>query len=137
MEYCTISHLEICVVCILINILFHVNILYEVIDMAYKDSSKAIEYVNQYNKKKYDRITVMLPKGEKETVKLHAMAHGEKMNAFIVRAIREAMERDGFGGVEALHLPEVIGGELNLQKIGTTDFELFDNYLKGMKKAED
>lgn len=105
--------------------------------MAYKDSSKAIEYVNQYNKKKYDRITVMLPKGEKETVKLHAMAHGEKMNAFIVRAIREAMERDGFGGVEALHLPEVIGGELNLQKIGTTDFELFDNYLKGMKKAED
>ena len=62
--------------------------------MAYKDKSKAIAYINQYNAQKYDRVTVMLPHGEKEALKEHAAANGESVNAFINRAIQEAMERD-------------------------------------------
>ena len=34
------------------------------------------------------------PKGQKDTVKAHAQAQGESLNAFINRAINEAMERD-------------------------------------------
>lgn len=34
------------------------------------------------------------PKGQKDTVKAHAQAQGESVNAFINRAINEAMERD-------------------------------------------
>lgn len=34
------------------------------------------------------------PKGQKDTVKAHAQAQGESVNAFIKRAINEAMERD-------------------------------------------
>ena len=34
------------------------------------------------------------PKGQKDTVKAHAEAQDESLNAFINRAINEAMERD-------------------------------------------
>lgn len=62
--------------------------------MAFKDKSKAMAYINQYNAQKYDRVTTMLPKGEKDEVKAHAAAHGESVNEFIRRAIQETMERD-------------------------------------------
>lgn len=41
-----------------------------------------------------DRLSLALPKGEKLLVRAHAESHGESMNAFIARAVREAMERD-------------------------------------------
>ena len=47
-----------------------------------------------YVKKTYDRIEVKVMKGEKETIKAHAEAQGESLNAFINRAITETMERD-------------------------------------------
>ena len=51
-------------------------------------------YKNQFNAEKYDRYSLMLPKGTKEQYKAHAEAHGEKLNSFIQRAIRETIERD-------------------------------------------
>lgn len=51
--------------------------------------------VNKYVKNNYDRINVTFPKGEKETIKAHAEARGESVNAFIIRAVREALEREG------------------------------------------
>lgn len=50
--------------------------------------------VNKYIKSNYDRINVTLPKGARETLKAHAAAQGESVNAFVLRAITEAMERD-------------------------------------------
>ena len=47
-----------------------------------------------YVKKTYDRIEVKVMKGEKETIKAHAEAQGESLNAFINRAITETRERD-------------------------------------------
>lgn len=41
-----------------------------------------------------DRLSIALPKGEKDTVKAHAAALGESVNGFIGRAIRETMDRD-------------------------------------------
>ena len=52
---------------------------------------------NRYNDKTYDRINLVVPKGNKELIKAHAEAHGESTNAFINRAIAEAMERDRAG----------------------------------------
>lgn len=49
---------------------------------------------NRYNDKTYDRINLVVPKGNKDIIKAHAEAHGESTNAFINRAIAEAMERD-------------------------------------------
>ena len=42
----------------------------------------------------YDRVNLAIPKGQKEIIKAHADSHGESINAFIGRAIREAIERD-------------------------------------------
>lgn len=50
--------------------------------------------VAKYNAANYDRVELRLDKGQKEIVKAHADTHGESLNAFINRAIREAMERD-------------------------------------------
>ena len=50
--------------------------------------------VNKYVRENYDRFLLTMPRGQKETIRTHAVASRESVNAFIVRAIREAMERD-------------------------------------------
>ena len=42
-----------------------------------------------------DRLSVAVPKGQKDSIKAHAESHGESVNAFINRAIDETMEREG------------------------------------------
>ena len=49
---------------------------------------------NRYNEKVYDRIGLVVPKGQKDLIKAHAESCGESVNGFIQRAISEAMERD-------------------------------------------
>lgn len=50
--------------------------------------------VNKYVKSNYDRINVTMPKGHRDVIKAHADSRGESVNAFINRAIEEAMERE-------------------------------------------
>ncbi len=49
---------------------------------------------NKYNLKTYDRISLVVIKGDKEKIKEYADSRGESVNGFINRAIAEAMERD-------------------------------------------
>ena len=55
--------------------------------MAYKKTDRLIANNNQYNKDKYDRFSLMLPKGKKEVIQNEAKKNGESVNAFINRAI--------------------------------------------------
>jgi predicted HicB family RNase H-like nuclease len=48
----------------------------------------------KYLREKVDDIKIRVPKGEKDMLKLHARNMGESLNAFIVRAINETLERD-------------------------------------------
>ena len=50
--------------------------------------------VHKYVKANYDRLDLTMPKSRKEELKAHAAAQGESVNAFINRAITEAIERD-------------------------------------------
>lgn len=50
--------------------------------------------VTKYVKNKYDRFGLTMQKGILDTIKAHAADQGESVNAFINRAIVEAMERD-------------------------------------------
>ena len=51
--------------------------------------------VHKYVKNNYDRVSLMLYKGQKDIVKAHAERQGETLNGFINRAIAETMEREG------------------------------------------
>lgn len=51
-----------------------------------------ISYQNSYNKEKYDRISLMLPKGEKDLIKTAAAAAGESVNEYINKAIKQRID---------------------------------------------
>ena len=59
-----------------------------------KTSKAQQKAVNKYVKNNYDRINVTFPKGRKEKIRSYAESHGESVNAFIVRAVNDTMERD-------------------------------------------
>ena len=63
--------------------------------MAYKDKSRMFEYGNQYNRENYDRVTVMLPKGDGAELKRIAAEMGISVGEYIRGAIKEKRERDG------------------------------------------
>ena len=48
----------------------------------------------KYLKESVEDIRIRVPKGDKAKVQEHATSMGESMNAFVVRAINEAMQRD-------------------------------------------
>lgn len=58
----------------------------------YEQNKKSI----QNHQSKLDRLNVWIPKegGLKQTIQAHAASNGEALQQFILRAIRETMERD-------------------------------------------
>ena len=48
----------------------------------------------KYKKSNYDRMEVLLPKGKKAKLQSHAQARDGSLNAFVNRAVDEAVERD-------------------------------------------
>lgn len=50
--------------------------------------------VAKYNAANYEQIQIRVPRGKKAELQEYAQAHGESLNAFINRAIDEAMERE-------------------------------------------
>lgn len=52
-------------------------------------------YKNEFTKEKYDRVSLVLPKGEKERLKAHADKYdGGSLNAFLKRAIELTIKSD-------------------------------------------
>ena len=50
--------------------------------------------VKKYQTEKTDEFKIRVPKGQKDVFKAHADSMGESLNAFVIRAINEAMKRD-------------------------------------------
>ena len=67
-------------------------------------------YQNKWQSENCDRINLVVKKGEKERLKAHANERGESLNAFIVRAIRETLERDGEEGRYCPYEPSIPRG---------------------------
>lgn len=53
----------------------------------------------KYLAEKVEDIRIRVPKGDKAIIQGHAVARGESLNGFVLRAIREAMERDNTGDI--------------------------------------
>lgn len=48
----------------------------------------------KYLKESVEDVRIRVPKGQKAIIKKHSKEMGESMNAFVIRAIDETMERD-------------------------------------------
>lgn len=59
--------------------------------MAYNEVGKTA--TNKY-RSKFDMIQIRVEQGMRDKIFKHAKKHGESMNAFINRAIKETMDRD-------------------------------------------
>ena len=57
----------------------------------YSDAQK--EATARYNKKAYDRIDVVVPKGQREIIKSFAASQGKSLNRFICDAIEYQMKQ--------------------------------------------
>ncbi len=60
--------------------------------MAYSDAQK--EATARYNKKAYDRIDVIVPKGKRQIIKDFAAKQGKSLNRFICDAIDYQMNKE-------------------------------------------
>ena len=58
----------------------------------YSDAQK--EATARYNKKAYDRIDVVVPKGQREIIKAFAANQGKSLNRFICDAIEFQMKQN-------------------------------------------
>ena len=69
--------------------------MYENCDMIYrgdKMGKTSAASKNKYAAKTYDRITTLVKKGEKETIKAHAESKGMSLNAYINDLIEKDMK---------------------------------------------
>lgn len=48
---------------------------------------------NEYNKKNYDRVSVMFPAGYRDKVREIASGEGKSLNAYILEAVKEKIEK--------------------------------------------
>ena len=48
---------------------------------------------NKWNAKNYDRIVLVVPKGEKEIIKSAAEQEGKSVNAYILEAVHDKMNQ--------------------------------------------
>lgn len=65
--------------------------------MVEKKESKPFDgtaYKNEFNAQKYDRFSLMFPRGERDLVREHAKKRGESLNAFILRLIHEEISKN-------------------------------------------
>lgn len=57
----------------------------------YYDSQK--EATARYNKKTYDRINIIVKKGQREIIKEFATSQGKSLNRFVLDAVEAEMNR--------------------------------------------
>lgn len=63
-------------------------------------SEAHIKASNKYNAKAYDRVSLMLPKGNRDTIRAYAESRGMSLNGYINKLIADDMG-------EALTVPNV------------------------------
>ena len=47
---------------------------------------------NEYNREKYDRVSVMFPAGYRDIVRNKAKEQGKSLNSFILEAVKEKLK---------------------------------------------
>lgn len=61
--------------------------------MAFREKEKGLSYIAQYQKDKYDRITVMSPKGTKEKLKAAATLKNMTLSEFVLDCVTKELNK--------------------------------------------
>ena len=61
--------------------------------MAYKDKAQKTAHQNDYISKAYDRVNLLVGKGDKEQIRAAAAVQGESVNGYINRLIKQDISR--------------------------------------------
>lgn len=94
----------------------------------------------QWDSQNLDRISLAVPKGEKDKIKAYADSKGESVNGFIQRAINEAMSEDL---KDAIALINHIEEECKIAQIHDTRvhtdwiLDLIEDYRTPKKKSKE
>jgi predicted HicB family RNase H-like nuclease len=56
------------------------------------ETEKGVEYRNEYSRNKYDRFSVMLPKGKKAEYMQFAAEQGQSLNAVINQLLKDWLD---------------------------------------------
>lgn len=64
--------------------------------MPYSEAQKRATM--KYKAKAYDRIEIIVPKGQRETYKVQAAAHGKSLNAYIISLLEADAQATGTAG---------------------------------------
>jgi len=64
-------------------------------------TTTSAEVKNRYNAKVYDRLNIIVPKGDRDIIKAAAESAGESLNAFVCSAISQRMKSIPGGGIPA------------------------------------
>lgn len=68
---------------------------------ALERQEKQYKRQNEFSKQNYDRISVVIPKGKKDTIKEYANRKGMSLNEYIQKAIEKQMlDDDKINGLE-------------------------------------
>ncbi len=59
-----------------------------------EDKFNQIKYQNDYKRKNYDRMELLVPKGEKAEIKEMAKSLGKSVNEFVYSAVKEKMREE-------------------------------------------
>ena len=59
-----------------------------------EDKFNQIKYQNDYKRKNYDRMELLVPKGEKAEIKEIAKYLGKSVNEFVYSAVKEKMKEE-------------------------------------------
>lgn len=53
-----------------------------------------VKYNNSFNAKAYDRLNIVVPKGQKAIIQEYAKAQGKSLNAYVVGLIMDDMSKE-------------------------------------------
>ena len=79
-----------------------------------KNSEARIRTNNKWTNAHYDRINIAVPKGRKDEIKAIADTQGQSVNAYIISAVDEKMERDGADGPQETAGAAAVAGGISL-----------------------
>ncbi len=62
-------------------------------DFENENKFNKVKYNNDFNKNNYDRLNIVVPKGQKQVIQDFAKSKGKSLNAFVYELVQKEIEK--------------------------------------------